>query len=214
MYYIGFITAALLFVSVQSEPTHIVKFKSFVSRASAPDMLLGHYQDFLSVVRQRKLSVNTTTREDLNLNRINLGKHFNAVEGVFSDHAFLDYLYKQSTVEYVEENQWYKTTLVRNHRRTEEEKKDFQIEDDDMEDGEEDQVLENGLLEVLKDKEILGNDTKDNIDRGPKEIMKDVILEETKNQTKKGKPSNWGLARINQHEKGSFEEYSYDPTGG
>ncbi|KAG1025880.1 hypothetical protein G6F26_004767 [Rhizopus arrhizus] len=161
-------------------PTHIVKFKSFVGRASAPAILLSHHRDFLSFVRKKNVSVNPLA-QDLHLNRIDLGNNFNAVEGVFSDHAFLDYLYKQSTVEYVESNQVYKTTVVATKQRRAEEEEE---EDEGLEE-EEDMLINSG----------------------------------TDNQTisstlKKGKPSNWGLARIHQRQRGDFEKYIFDSIGG
>ncbi|EIE81358.1 hypothetical protein RO3G_06063 [Rhizopus delemar RA 99-880] len=176
--------SVILFISstkAQSEsPTHIVKFKSFVGRASAPAILLSHHRDFLSFVRKKNVSVNPLA-QDLHLNRIDLGNNFNAVEGVFSDHAFLDYLYKQSTVEYVESNQVYKTTVVgsKQRRAEEEEEEDEGLEED-----------EDGLIDSGTDNQTISS------------------------TLKKGKPSNWGLARIHQRQRGDFEKYVFDSIGG
>ncbi|KAI9276142.1 peptidase S8/S53 domain-containing protein [Sporodiniella umbellata] len=80
-------------------------------------MLLSHHREFLTAVRKKKPSLGSLSKnetvagsKDLSLNQINIGQDFSAVSGVFSDHAFLDYLYQQPTVEYVEPNQIYKTT--------------------------------------------------------------------------------------------------------
>lgn len=197
---LSFLSTILFISSTKAQlesPTHIVKFKSFVGRASgnkkksktsfsvlirflAPAILLSHHRDFLSFVRKKNVSVNPLA-QDLHLNRIDLGNNFNAVEGVFSDHAFLDYLYKQSTVEYVESNQVYKTTVVATKQRRAEEEEE---EDEGLEE-EEDMLINSG----------------------------------TDNQTisstlKKGKPSNWGLARIHQRQRGDFEKYIFDSIGG
>ncbi|KAI9256001.1 memo-like protein-domain-containing protein [Sporodiniella umbellata] len=190
MYYSGIITLALLsLVRSQIEPTHIVKFKSYVGRASAPDILLGHHRDFLSAIRQQSWTGNIT--EDLSLNRIDLGNRFNAVEGVFSDRAFLDYLYKQSTVEYVEENQIYKTTLSLHHRKRQN-NGNWEEEEEEEEEGEGE-----------------GNDLLSN-----KTLEENTIEEEEIEAVKKAKAADWGLSRINQHKKGSLDEYSYNPSGG
>ncbi|ORE19577.1 subtilisin-like protein [Rhizopus microsporus] len=98
----------------------------------------------------------------MSLNHIDIGNDFVAVAGVFSDHAFLDYLYQQSTVEYVEPNQVYRTTVSRRS------------------DYEEEQSIQRADITSLKS----------------------------------AKPANWGLARINQRQKASFDEYIYDAVGG
>lgn len=146
----------------------------------APAILLSHHRDFLSFVRKKNVSVNPLA-QDLHLNRIDLGNNFNAVEGVFSDHAFLDYLYKQSTVEYVESNQVYKTTVVgsKQRRAEEEEEEDEGLEED-----------EDGLIDSGTDNQTISS------------------------TLKKGKPSNWGLARIHQRQRGDFEKYVFDSIGG
>ncbi|KAI7902679.1 peptidase S8/S53 domain-containing protein [Cokeromyces recurvatus] len=50
----------------------------------------------------------------MSLNQINIGKGFVAVAGVFSDSDFLEYLHKNSAIDYVEQNQIYKSTAVPN----------------------------------------------------------------------------------------------------
>lgn len=110
--------------------------------------------------------------EVMSLDHISLGPDFVAVAGVFSDHAFLDYLYQQPTVDYVEQNQLYKSTLVRPTRE-----KRKKHNDDDNE-----------------DKKIKKNDDSSRI--------------------KTARSANWGLARINQHEKGDLAHYEYDTMGG
>lgn len=88
-------------------------------------MLLNHHREFLTAVRKKQVSVGSITKnetavdpKDLCLSHINIGQEFSAVSGIFSDHAFLDYLYQQSTVEYVEPNQIYKTTEIKEKKRS------------------------------------------------------------------------------------------------
>ncbi|CAO3668274.1 unnamed protein product [Rhizopus stolonifer] len=88
-------------------------------------MLLNHHREFLTAVRKKQVSVGSITKnetvvnpKDLCLSYINIGQEFSAVSGIFSDHAFLDYLYQQSTVEYVEPNQIYKTTEIKEKKRS------------------------------------------------------------------------------------------------
>lgn len=106
----------------------------------APNMLLNHHQEFLMSVRKKKFSLgsvlkNETTSllaKDLYLNHIDIGNQFSVVSGVFSDHAFLDYLYQQSTIEYVEPNQIYKAAVMPSKRLTEEDEEEERIQRADM----------------------------------------------------------------------------------
>jgi hypothetical protein len=98
--------------------------------------------------------------EVLSLDHINLGPDFVAVAGIFSDHAFLDYLYQQSTVDYVEQNQVFKSTAVVPRKE-----------------------------EKVKEQEYVSN-------------------------IKSARSANWGLARINQHQRGNLDRYEYDAMGG
>ncbi|KAI8985874.1 peptidase S8/S53 domain-containing protein [Pilobolus umbonatus] len=62
-------------------------------------------------------STNVLFAEDnLSLSHICLGSTFSAVTGVFSDHAFLDYLYRQPSVHYVEPVYTYTSTVVPNNQ--------------------------------------------------------------------------------------------------
>ncbi|KAI8055590.1 peptidase S8/S53 domain-containing protein [Gilbertella persicaria] len=46
----------------------------------------------------------------MSMEHIDIGPDFVAIAGIFSDHAFLEYLHNQSTIDYVEPNQVYSTT--------------------------------------------------------------------------------------------------------
>jgi hypothetical protein len=98
----------------------------------------------------------TAVEEIMSLNHINIGQDFVAVAGVFSDRSFLDYLYQQESIDYVEQNQVYQTT----------------------------------------------NYT-------PKEKRQNELR-----KINTVKSANWGLARINQRDKGNLNEYDYDTMGG
>ncbi|KAI8095353.1 peptidase S8/S53 domain-containing protein [Thamnidium elegans] len=94
----------------------------------------------------------------MSLDHINLGPDFSAVAGTFSDHAFLEYLGQQVTIDYVEKNSVFKSTTIR--PRSEE-----------------------------------------------------VYNKESVNRVRSRAP-NWGLARINLHQRGDLEEYEFDTMGG
>lgn len=134
-------------------------------------MLLSHHREFLASVRQidqteleRHQGYSAATNNEMMaLDHISIGPDFVAVAGVFSDHAFLEYLYQQQTIDYVELNQVFKSTNV---RTTKEE---------------------------------------------PDVFRKDAI---NIRQVKTASPANWGLSRINQRERGSFDQYTYDSNGG
>ncbi|KAG1045790.1 hypothetical protein G6F46_012622 [Rhizopus delemar] len=137
---LALVSVIFLVTAQLEEPTHIVKFKSFIDKAAAPNMLLNHHQEFLMSVRKKKFSLgsvlkNETTSllaKDLYLNHIDIGNQFSVVSGVFSDHAFLDYLYQQSTIEYVEPNQIYKAAVMPSKRLTEEDEEEERIQRADM----------------------------------------------------------------------------------
>ncbi|KAG2214708.1 hypothetical protein INT46_000927 [Mucor plumbeus] len=126
----------------------------------ARNELVNHHRKFLSSVRnlvetQESIAA-TAVEEIMSLNHINIGQDFVAVAGVFSDRSFLDYLYQQESIDYVEQNQVYQTTNY-----------------------------------------------------APKEKRQN---ESRKINTVKS--ANWGLARINQRDKGNLNEYDYDTMGG
>ncbi|KAG2202308.1 hypothetical protein INT47_010756 [Mucor saturninus] len=80
-------------------------------------MLLAHHRDYLSSVRKGSQLNDwfsaAAVEKEMSLDHIDIGPDFVAVAGVFSDHAFLEYLHGQASVDYVEENQIFKSTLVR-----------------------------------------------------------------------------------------------------
>lgn len=121
---------------------------------------MNHHRNFLSAVRnvvetQEGITA-AAVEETMSLDHINIGQDFAAVAGVFSDHAFLEYLYQQASIDYVEQNQVYKTTnYVPKEKRQEEARRINTV-----------------------------------------------------------KSANWGLARINQHERGDLNQYDYDTMGG
>lgn len=104
----------------------------------------------------------------MSLDHINLGPDFVAVAGTFSDHAFLEYLDKQVTIDYVEQNSIFKSTTIRPRK-----------DDEEEDDGDEEKVYN-------------------------KEAVNRV----------RSRASNWGLARINSHQRGNLEEYEFDTMGG
>ncbi|GAA5810430.1 hypothetical protein MFLAVUS_003851 [Mucor flavus] len=154
------------------DPTHIIKFKTSVTRNAANNILLSHHRNFLSSVRQiaemdNPNEFSAAAAEDvMSLDHINLGPDFVAVAGTFSDHAFLEYLDKQVTIDYVEQNSIFKSTTIRPRK-------------DEEDDGEEEKVYK-------------------------KEAVNRV----------RSRASNWGLARINSHQRGNLEEYEFDTMGG
>lgn len=121
---------------------------------------MNHHRNFLSSVRNlvetQEAIAATAVEETMALDYINIDQDFVAVAGVFSDHAFLDYLYQQESIDYVEQNQVYKTT------------------------------------------NYLPKEKRQNESRRINTV----------------KSANWGLARINQHDKGDLNEYDYDTMGG
>lgn len=127
----------------------------------ARNELMNHHRNFLSAVRNvvaetQEAITATAVEETMSLDHINIGQDFVAVAGVFSDHAFLEYLYQQASIDYVEQNQVYKTTnYVPKEKRQEEARRINTV-----------------------------------------------------------KSANWGLARINQHERGDLNQYDYDTMGG
>lgn len=108
---------------------------------------------------QNELSA-AALEEVMSLDHINLGPDFAAVAGTFSDHAFLEYLHRQATIDYVEQNHIFKSTTIR-----------------------------------------------------PRKEEENVYKKASGNRVK-SKASNWGLARINQHQRGNLEEYEFDTMGG
>lgn len=135
------------------------------SPSVANSMLLTHHRDFLSSVRKEHQNdgffAAAAVEKEMSLDHIDIGPDFVAVAGVFSDHAFLEYLHAQDSVDYVEENQIFKSALIRPR-----------IEED----------------HVYK-KESIGT-------------------------LRTSRPANWGLARINQRERGFLEEYAFDTMAG
>lgn len=128
-------------------------------------MILSHHREFLSSVRQVTQLDNgfsaAAVEKEMSLDHIDIGPDFVAVAGVFSDHAFLEYLHGQESVDYVEENHIFKSTIIQPR-------------------SEEDKVYEKESLGTLRT----------------------------------SRPANWGLARINRHERGFLEEYAFDTLGG
>jgi hypothetical protein len=201
-----------------NEPTHIIKFKTSVTRTAgkkrekknvefklyyknltycsililANNMLLAHHRDFLSSVRSNVIQMSNNTgfsaaavEQEMSLDHINIGPDFVAVAGIFSDHAFLEYLYQQNAIDYVEQNQIYKTTAIVPTAKEEPVAYD---------------ILEKKIQEVDIDEEVDMPITKEDVS--------------TLRSVKTSKPANWGLARINQHQKGGFNEYEFDTYGG
>lgn len=86
---------------------------------------MTHHREFLSSIRNLKPELQSVDKEysaaalekDFALEHIGIGDNFAAITGVFYDHAFLDYLYHQSVIDYVEENQIYSTTDVNDERK-------------------------------------------------------------------------------------------------
>ncbi|KAI8647610.1 peptidase S8/S53 domain-containing protein, partial [Parasitella parasitica] len=164
LFQLGIISAVITLTFGQieeNEPTHIIKFKTSVSRTAARNELMNHHRNFLSSVRNVAVETEESitaaaVEQTMSLDHINIGQDFVAIAGVFSDHAFLEYLYQQGSIDYVEQNQVYKTT--------------------------------NYL---------------------PKEKRQDESR-----RINTAKSANWGLARINQHDRGDLNEYNYDTMGG
>lgn len=160
---------------------------------------MAHHRDFLSSVRNVNVvqmdanqtsgfSAASSNEQVMSLDHINLGPDFSAVAGVFDDHAFLEYLYEQSSVEYVEINQAFKSTTVI-YTTTKDKNVEKRQQDDDIKEEEQVQEVHEVVKEVIKEDQYISN-------------------------IKSAKPANWGLARINQHEKGNLDTYQYDTTGG
>jgi hypothetical protein len=153
-------------------------------------MLLAHHRDFLTSVRKIQQTESgghqgfsaAANKEIMALDHISIGPDFVAVAGVFSDHAFLEYLYQQASIDYVEQNQVFKSTHVRPT------KEDLFV------------------IHVKRD----GNDD-DEEEEEPSAMRKDA---NDMRQIKTASSANWGLARINQHERGDLDEYEYDAMGG
>jgi hypothetical protein len=122
--------------------------------------------------------------ETMSLNYIDIGEGFNAVSGVFNDNDFLTYLQKQEGVDYIEANALFKTTAPITTKNMR--KINHIKEAADEEEMEEEEEEEEPL-----DKEV---------DDGSRVLTK--------------RPSNWGLARISQHERGSLDEYTFDSQSG
>lgn len=86
---------------------------------------MSHHRQFLSSIRNMKpelqsvdtFSAASAMEQDMSLDHISIGDGFVAIAGVFSDHAFLDYLNNQPTIDYVEENQIFKTTDINEERK-------------------------------------------------------------------------------------------------
>lgn len=121
--------------------------------------------------------------QDMSLDHINIGPDFVAVAGVFSDHAFLEYLYQQNAIDYVEQNQIYKTTTI-------------------LPSSEEAPIAH----------DILNKKIQQDSEEEDKQYTKDEVS--NLRNVKSSKAANWGLARINQHQKGDLNEYEYDTHGG
>jgi hypothetical protein len=62
--------------------------------------------------------------KEMSLDHIRIGPDFVAVAGVFSDHAFLEYLHEQVSVDYVEENHIFQSTTIRPRKEDEVYKKE------------------------------------------------------------------------------------------
>jgi hypothetical protein len=168
-------------------------------------MLLAHHRDFLTSVRrvqQTELEENQGFSAAANsaimaLDHISIGPDFVAVAGIFSDHAFLEYLYQQTAIDYVEQNQVFKST----HIRPTKEELFVRHKKRDLDDGDGDDDDDNDV-----DGDGDGDD--DNEKKDPIVSRKDVRKVQT------GSSANWGLARINQRERGDLDEYEYDTMGG
>ncbi|KAI9485656.1 MAG: peptidase S8/S53 domain-containing protein [Benjaminiella poitrasii] len=75
---------------------------------------MSHHRDFLTSVRKiKKEGLSAAAAEsEMALDQITIGDDFVAVAGVFSDNGFLEYLHEKSAIEYVEQNQIFRSTLV------------------------------------------------------------------------------------------------------
>lgn len=88
-------------------------------------MIMQHHRQFLSAIRNVKPELQSTDEgftassmeNVMSLDHISIGDGFVAIAGIFSDHAFLEYLNHQPSIDYVEQNSLYKTTDVNEERK-------------------------------------------------------------------------------------------------